>query len=123
MIYRYIVLISFFLSGFIFSQNYPDQQYVLNIDSIFQNFETNEGVKLSDDGSCIMLEDSLTSGYVILNAQYSQEPFDVGLPSWNGTAPDDNSSFKVQMRFPYGSSWSSWVVDSDGDCSRPFRTI
>ena len=67
MIYRYIVLISFFLSGFIFPQNYPDQQYVLNIDSIFQNIETNEGVKLSDDGSCIMLEDSLTNGYVILN--------------------------------------------------------
>ncbi len=110
MIYRYIVLISIFLSGFIFSQNYPDQQYVFNIDSIFQNIETNEGIRLSDDGNCIMLEDSLTNGYVILNAQYSQEPFNVGLPSWNGTAPDDNSGFKVQMRFPYGSSWSSWLT-------------
>ena len=52
----------------------------------------------------------LIDGYVILKPQYSQSPFNEGLPSWNGTAPDNNSGFKVQMRFPYSTSWSPWLT-------------
>jgi len=31
------------------------------------------------------------------------------LPSWNGTAPGDNGSFRVMMRFPYLTGWSPWL--------------
>ncbi len=92
------------------AQNYPDQQYVFKIDSIFSNIETNDGIELSSDGKSIKLKDGVLNGYVILKTQYSQSPFNEGLPSWNGTAPDNYSGFKVQMRFPYGASWSPWLT-------------
>jgi len=98
------------LSCLINAQPYPDQQYILRIDSIYYNIESNQGIKLSNDGKSIMLEDGVTDGYVILKPQYSQYLFNHGLPSWNGTAPDTSSSFKVQMRFPYGASWSTWLT-------------
>jgi hypothetical protein len=93
-----------------FTQVYPDQLYVLRIDSIYANIEINEGMKLSSDGKSIMLKDGVTNGYVILKPQYSQSPFNEGLPSWNGSAPDNNSGFRVQMRFPYNGGWSPWLT-------------
>ncbi len=99
-----------FLTLLINAQPYPDQHYILKIDSIYFNIETNEGIKLNDDGKCIMLQDGVTDGYVILKPQFSQYLFNHGLPSWNGTAPDSSSSFKIQMRFPYGSGWSTWLT-------------
>jgi len=98
------------LQGISSAQFYPDQHYVIRIDSIFQNIEINDGLKLSDDGKNILLVDSVTNGYIILKPQYSQFPFNEGLPSWNGTSPDNSGSFKVQMRFPYGSGWSPWLT-------------
>ena len=102
----FLLVFSFNISA----QNYPDQQYVLKIDSIFSNIETNDGIELSSDGKSIKLQDGVLNGYVILKPQYSQSPFNEGLPSWNGTAPDNNSGFKVQMRFPYSTSWSPWLT-------------
>ncbi len=99
-----------FLSGYLFPQNYPDQLYVLRIDSIYQNIETNVGMKLSSDGKSIMLADSVKEGYIILKPQYSDSPFNEGLPSWNGTALDNNNGFRVQMRFPYDGGWSPWLT-------------
>ncbi len=108
--YKYFLLLLAILPNISKAQIYPDQDYILRIDSIYQNIETNDGLKLSDDGKSIMLQDGITNGYVILKPQYSQSPFNEGLPSWNGTAPDNNSSFKVQMRFPYSGSWSPWLT-------------
>lgn len=110
MIYKKLLFLIILIAGFIHSQNYSDQFYELRIDSIYQNIESNVGLKLSDDGKYLVLEDSLLSGYVILNPQYSAKPFNEGLPSWNGHAPDDSSSFKIQMRFPYNSGWSPWLT-------------
>ncbi|MEO8231762.1 MAG: C39 family peptidase [Ignavibacteriota bacterium] len=106
----YNVFLFTLLSGYSFAQNYPDQFYFLRIDSIYQNIETNVGMKLSSDGKTIMLQDSVNDGYIILKPQYSQSPFNEGLPSWNGTAPDNNSGFRVQMRFPYNGGWSPWLT-------------
>ncbi|MBE0538889.1 MAG: T9SS type A sorting domain-containing protein [Ignavibacterium sp.] len=94
----------------LFAQNYPDQQYVIRTDSIFTNIETNQGIVLSTDGKSIMLQEGINDGYVILKPQYSQSPFNEGLPSWNGSAPNSYSSFKVQMRFPYNGGWSPWLT-------------
>lgn len=101
-----LILLPFYLSA----QNYPDQQYLLKIDSIFANIETTDGIELSSDGKSLRLQDGVTEGYVILKPQYSQSPFNQGLPSWNGTSPDNNSGFKIQMRFPYGATWSPWLT-------------
>jgi hypothetical protein len=98
------------LAGQLFAQIYPDQNYVLRNDSIYTNIESSQGIKLSDDGKSIMLQDNILDGYFILKPQYSQSPFNEGLPSWNGTAPDNLGSFKVQMRFPHGNDWSPWLT-------------
>ena len=110
MIHKFFLLLLFVLHGIASAQFYPDQHYVNRIDSIFQNIESNEGLKLSDDGKSLLLKDSVTNGYIILKPQYSQFPFNEGLPSWNGTALNNNSSFKVQMRFPYNGGWSPWLT-------------
>jgi hypothetical protein len=101
-----LIVFSFYLSA----QNYPDQQYILKIDSIFANIETNEGIVLTSDGKSLRLQDGITEGYVILKPQYSQSPFNEGLPSWNGSAADANNGFRVQMRFPYNGGWSPWLT-------------
>lgn len=105
-----VIFLLLFNISLIFPQNYSDQFYEMRIDSMNQNIEAVSGIKLSDDGKSFVLEDSVLSGYVIIKSQSSVEPFNEGLPSWNGTAPDDSSSFKIQMRFPYGSSWSPWLT-------------
>ena len=105
-------IIYFFLiiSSYSFSQIYSDQFYSQKIDSIFSNIETSEGITLSADGKSIMLQDSVNDGYFILKPQSSAEPFNQGLPSWNGSSPNFNGGFKVQMRFPFSSGWSPWLT-------------
>lgn len=93
-----------------FADNYPDQHHVSLIEDLSNRIESQSGVKLSDDGTCLELADSFIYGYVILNPDTAEYPFNRGLPSWNGTAPDDNCSFLVQMRFPDGEGWSPWLT-------------
>lgn len=92
------------------AQVYPDQFYVLRIDSINAKIVASEGVKLSDDKKSITLQNNFLEGYFILSEQTSQYPFNQGLPSYNGTAPSENCAFKIQMRFPYAGSWSPWLT-------------
>ncbi len=109
--FRVIILILFLsFNNVLNSQPYPDQHYSLRIDSIYYNIESSGGIKLSNDSTCIMLQEGVTDGYLILKPQHSNFLFNHGLPSWNGTAPDSNSSFKIQMHFPYSSSWSPWLT-------------
>ncbi|MBN1301964.1 MAG: C39 family peptidase [Melioribacteraceae bacterium] len=89
---------------------YPDQHYVLYADSIYARIESSENIKLSDDGKSIHLNDNALEGYLIVAPFTSASPYNRGLPSWNGTGVAYRSSFKVQMRFPYGSGWSPWLT-------------
>jgi hypothetical protein len=103
----YTIATIIFLSSFVTTaQNYPDQNYVLRIDSIYNNIESSYGITLSPDGKSITLQSGINDGYFILKPQFSSSPFNQGLPSWNGTAAGSGGSFKIQMRFPYGSGWS-----------------
>lgn len=106
----YFIAIIFFFTELITAQIYPDQHYVIKIDSIYANIESSQGIKLSDDGKYLMLEDNVNNGYVDIKPQVSEFLFNHGLPSWNGTALGNNSSFKVQMRFPYNGGWSPWLT-------------
>lgn len=91
-------------------QIYPDQKSVIYIDSIYTGFESFEGVRLSDDGKKIILNDGVTEGFFILKPQSVSQYFNQGLPSYNGYSGGEESAFKVQMRFPYGSTWSPWLT-------------
>ncbi|MDQ7815574.1 MAG: C39 family peptidase [Melioribacteraceae bacterium] len=107
----YISLLTIIITASVLrAQVYPDQHYILRIDSIKTKIETSEGIKISDDGKSIVLQDNSLNGYFILREQTSQQPFNQGLPSWNGSAPGSGGSFKVQIRFPYGNSWSPWLT-------------
>ncbi|MDO9547409.1 MAG: hypothetical protein Q7J65_00375 [Candidatus Marinimicrobia bacterium] len=114
---RIITLIIFFFSFYIlfqqplFASSYPDQHFIITgADSLLRDAEAIYNIIISADGNSLQLPDSVLSGYIILRPQHSDEPFNRGLPSWNGTAPDQQSSFKVQMRFRYGSGWSAWLT-------------
>ena len=93
-----------------FAQVYPDQHYILRIDSIKAKIETSENVKPSDDGKSFVLQNNSVDGYIILKEQTALYPFNQGLPSYNGSAPSENCGFKIQMRFPYAGSWSPWLT-------------
>lgn len=102
-----IVLLSVCLSA----SSYSDQHYIITgADSLLRDAEAVYNITISADGNSLQLTDSASSGYIILRPQHSEEPFNRGLPSWNGSAPDQYSSFKVQMRFKYGSGWSIWLT-------------
>ncbi len=92
------------------AQIYPDQFYFLRIDSILSKIETSEGIRLSDDGKSIQLQDNALTGYFILSEQTSQHLFNHGLPSWNGSVTYNSTGFKVEMRFPYSNGWSPWLT-------------
>jgi hypothetical protein len=102
--------IYFLASNLIIAQIYPDQFYELRIDAIKSKIESSNGIKISDDGKSIILQNNFLEGYFILSEQTSVQPFNQGLPSWNGKAAGSTGSFKVQMRFPYNNGWSPWLT-------------
>ena len=106
----YYLAVCLFIPGSVSAQIYPDQHYMWRTDSIYANIESSNGIKLSSDGKSIELEENAVSGYMILKTQYSSQPFNHGLPSWNGSAPTASSSFKIQMRFKYGTGVSPWLT-------------
>lgn len=94
----------------LYAQVYPDQSYIWRIDSLKANIESSENVKLSDDGKSFVLHANAVDGSVTFKEQTSLYPFNQGLPSYNGTAPDENCGFKVLIRFPYAGTWSPWLT-------------
>jgi len=69
------------------------------------------GIMATPDNRGIQLAADRTSGSVILAVQSSGEPFNQGLPSWNGlVAQPDFAYFKVFMRFFTNGNWSPWLT-------------
>ena len=118
-IHRYfciILLTCFFILFFhnsnAFTQNlpYPDQQFIIETgDSLLFNVESIQDIVITDDSAGIQLADGVVSGYLILKPQSAPYPYDIGLPSWNGTAPGDNGGFRALIRVPYLNDWSPWL--------------
>ncbi len=89
---------------------YPDQQYIIrSADSLLLNAELLNNITATSDGKGVQLIDGALVGYLILNPQRSLYPFNIGLPSWNGTAPGDSGGFRVLIRVPYLTGWSPWL--------------
>ncbi|HEX2869414.1 MAG TPA: C39 family peptidase [Ignavibacteriales bacterium] len=104
-----LILFFFLLTGVTFGQSYPDQHYFFEKDSLVKKIQTMSGMKIAPDGKSIVLEDGATDGYTIFSPDSSKYPFNEGLPSWNGRVSNENSSFKVLMRF-YNGGWSPWLT-------------
>ncbi|MGE5399001.1 MAG: C39 family peptidase, partial [Ignavibacteriales bacterium] len=104
-----ILLLFFLSSGILFSQTYPDQFYNFEKDSLVKKITTMSGIQAGSDGKSIVLSDGALSGYAEFQPDSSAYPFNQGLPSWNGRVPNDNSSFRVLMRF-YTNGWSPWLT-------------
>ncbi|MDW7681141.1 MAG: C39 family peptidase [bacterium] len=102
--------LSIISNGFTQTTPYPDQQFIIETgDSLIQGAELISNITSSDDGKSIQLTEGATTGYLILNPQSSSHPFDIGLPSWNGTAPGDSGGFRILIRVPHSSDWSPWL--------------
>ena len=97
------------LSVISFGQPYPDQFYSYENENLMMRIETTNGMEVSADGKSVVLSDGVTNGYVVFLPDSSDYPFNRGLPAWNGHIPNDNSSFKMLIRF-YKTSWSSWLT-------------
>jgi hypothetical protein len=101
-----------FVAVYVFADHFPDQYHeVTTADSLFQHAESYNNVILSEDSKNIILVEGEQEGYIIMNPVTLEHEFNRGLPSWNGSAPEfRNSSFKVEMRFQQGESWSNWAT-------------
>lgn len=111
MLVRFLLIITLNV-GIIFSQPFPDQFYSYKNDTLLQRINSFNGTEISKDRQSVVLSDGVTDGDVIFKPDSSEFPFNRGLPSWNGIATNDNSSFKVAMRFydEGGGGWSPWLT-------------
>ncbi|HPN36716.1 MAG TPA: C39 family peptidase [bacterium] len=90
--------------------SYPDQHFVLSgADSLLANAQSLINLIRSSDGKSLTMADGATDAMIILKPQNSPHPWNLGLPSWNGTAPGDSGGFRVSVRIPYLSGWSTWL--------------
>ena len=108
---RILFLFLVLLSGYkVISQALPDQQNTLSREELISSIEESNNLVLDNIDHSIELVPGQTSGYFITKPMEFEYSFNHGLPSWNGTAPNSASSFKVQMRFEMDYGWSSWVT-------------
>lgn len=106
------------LTGLLFNalntqaKSYPDQFYdVYGADSLLFYIEEQSNITKSNDGISLELVDGEREGYFILEPYTFKHDFNRGLPSWNGTAPENESAgFKVEMRFFVNNQWSDWLM-------------
>ncbi|PID61379.1 MAG: hypothetical protein CR986_02785 [Ignavibacteriae bacterium] len=103
------ILLILIFTGLIFSQSYKDQFYSFKGDSLINRIETISGLEISQDSNKIIMSENTLAGYVIFKPDTSLEPFNKGLPSWNGHSPSGKSSFRVLIRF-YKNGWSVWLT-------------
>jgi len=100
----------FFLMVFGLWADYPDQQKIIRGADMWNRISSNSNVVLAADGKALELAVGTNTGYFTLIPDTMPQPFDRGLPSWNGSVFHENSGFKVSLRFKSGSNWSPWLT-------------
>ena len=103
-------LLTLFILAPIVWADYPDQSRVIQGLELWDRVVGSSNVELSEDGESVQLASGATSGFFILSADTLTQPFDRGLPSWNGKAIHENCGFKVALRFRHGDGWSPWLT-------------
>ncbi len=107
---RYLLVVTILVTIRV-AGGFPDQLItVIGADELLGLATQATGLQATADNSGLELAADRTVGYLILGVQQSEQPFNRGLPSWNGRAGDGTSAFKVFMRFPVGSGWSDWLT-------------
>ena len=105
-----LTFVGFYPPAFSHAASYPDQHFIITGgDSLMSVAESLTNITLSADGKSICLVEGAVAGTITLRPQSSPQPWNLGLPSWNGTAPDDNGGFRVFIRVPYLAGWSPWL--------------
>ena len=105
---RYAFL--FLLLTGLLQADYPDQHKITRGTEMWSRISSNVNIVLSADGEALQLADGSTTGYFTLIPDTLPQPFDRGLPSWNGLVEQANAGFRVSMRFQSGSGWSPWLT-------------
>ncbi len=90
--------------------DYPDQHRVARTSDMWDRISSNSNIVLNEDETALTLANGETLGFFTLTPDTLPQPFDRGLPSWNGTAGNDDSGFKVSIRFKDGTDWSPWLT-------------
>jgi len=89
---------------------YPDQHFVLSgADSLLANAQSVNNLIRSSDGKRLAMADGAVDALIIFKPRQAAYPWNLGLPSWNGTVPGDSGGFRVSVRVPYLSGWSTWL--------------
>jgi len=106
------VFILFSINNKLKADIYPDQYFVIqDANSLINNAESIQNITLSSDNKYIVLEENQVEGNIVLNPVTLEYNFNRGLPSWNGRAPENqSSSFKIEMRFFVNENWSDWIT-------------
>ncbi|MGL1891138.1 MAG: hypothetical protein OCD02_05890 [Spirochaetaceae bacterium] len=109
--YFYILLI-LLLNFSLFSISYADKLYTFESSKYsFNNATDSHNIKLTSGGSSLTLIKGAKVGYIVFPVIKPETLFNEVLPSWNGFAPlNEDSSFKIQMRFDQKKEWSPWVT-------------
>ena len=110
-----ISLAFFFILSILSMQSfaqYPDQQQtVLGVEALNENIESSSNIIAEASTNSIVLNSDAKDGYFILKPMSFDDFFNRGLPSWNGFAPEnESSSFKIEMRFEMSYGWSRWIT-------------
>ncbi|RPI70224.1 MAG: hypothetical protein EHM47_12495, partial [Ignavibacteriales bacterium] len=103
------LLLILFLTVISFAQPFPDQLYFYEEEDLMLRIESMTGAEVSSDGKSLILSEGITDGTILFETDSSEYPFNRGLPSWNGHVSNDNSGFKVFMRF-FNNAWSPWLT-------------
>lgn len=104
-----LIILLFIVTSIIWA-DYPDQHRVFRTNEMWERMGSNNNIVLSEDGKTLTLADGETYGSFTLTPDTLPHSFDRGLPSWNGSIGNDDSGFKVSMRFKYGTGWSPWLT-------------
>ena len=104
------IFIFSFINTQVVSQIYPDQHITLSREGLISAIDESHNLNIDNSDHSITLLSGETSGYFETVPMEFDSPFNHGLPSWNGTAPETYASFKIQMSFEVNETWSSWVT-------------
>jgi len=100
----------FFILTVNLQADYPDQHRVVRGRELWERISSSTNISFDQTGGFIELDEGVTSGWFILQPDTLAQPFDRGLPSWNGRVFTEDSGFKVFIRFRYGTGWSPWLT-------------
>ena len=104
------ILFIIFYANILHSQSYLDSFISYNKEQLYERVSSMTNAEWEEDGKYFKLIDSQSSGTLIFLPDTSDYLFNRGLPSWNGHVFNENSAFKIFIRFYNDGVWSNWLT-------------